>query len=415
MTRNSLCQTASLDVRLHNLAFRIETHAASAGGISPVSDLQWIRENFSGVSQLPDATLGRNRDPFNLCDGIVELHRDASIHQALFAQRELYTQPVPCFSMHGDRVATFAKPSTPEIIYDSELQVFYQIAPESPTIFHPAPVAHLAPPENSNSKVIVVANQNQSSARIAILRVLREIATQRMLASGWLPLHAAAVTFAERSILILGERGAGKSTLMLQLLSEHKCEFLANDRVWIDASSPNGPQVYSIPCVINIRASSLALLTPDSATTSQAFRFRDSICRNWRARETLDETLAKPRSLLGGNESADLSLSPRQFLHLMQRDQVSNAQASMFLFPSIRDEPGFATQRLTPEQCQTKLRENLFPITPSRFSRLPACESLFEDPIAKLANSTCAFALRIQRGKQLSQADVSSVLMHFLR
>jgi hypothetical protein len=402
-------------MRFHNLAFRIEMHAASAGGIRPPSDLQWILENFSSLSQLPDTTFDLDRDPPTRCDGIVVLHRYASVYQALFAQRELYTQAVPCFSMHGDRVATLANPSAPEIIYDSELEVFYQVAPKSTTTFDPAPVVCVATPEDSIPRVLVVANENQPSARIAILRILREIASQRMLAAGWVPMHAAAVTSEDRSILILGERRAGKSTLMLQLLLEHECDFLANDRVWIDVSSPDGPQVYSIPCIINIRASSLALFTPNSPTTTPPLPLCNPLCRTWRARETLDETMTNPRSLPQDHQSADLSLSPRQFLHLVQRNQVSNALATMFLFPSISDEKGFDVQRLTPEQCQTKLRENLFPMAPSEFSKSTARDSTFEDSLAKLAKSIGAFALRIERGRRLSKEDVSSVLRNSLR
>jgi hypothetical protein len=228
-------------------------------------------------------------------------------------------------------------------------------------------------------------------------------------------LHAAAVTSEDRSILILGERRAGKSTLMLQLLLEHDCDFLANDRVWIDASSPDELLVSSIPCIINIRASSLTLLNSNAPTSSPYLPLCDPLCRTWRARETLDETMANTRTLTPGNQSTDLSLSPRQFLHLVQRTQVSKALATMFLFPSICDDAGFGIQRLTPEQCETKLRENLFPITPSKFAESTACDSTFQEPLARIAKSIFGFALRIERGRLLSKENMASVLMNSLR
>lgn len=414
-------EPVTLEIRLQNLAFHIESYSTSATSISQISDLQWIQENLSEATHSTSTSKSTELSFLTSSGGVVALHRDAAIYQTLFNQREFYTQPIQCFSMHGTKVSTLRKPSDPQIIYDCDLQVFYQISKQQRAV--PQSISNRALPFSADSipKVVVFANDKQHSARIAILRIVRELASQRMLSLGWLPLHASAVATAQGSILVLGERRAGKSTLMLQLLTESDCDFLANDRVCIDVFDPNGPQTYSIPCVINLRASSLDLLNTHSTTSEIAHRLCDPVCRTWRARETLEETLAKSHTVHDDIPPTDLTLSPSQFLHLVQRKKVSSASASVILFPTIRDEKGVSTRRLTPDECLSKLQENLFPISPSIFLDMNLQEAksqnassqneMLEASLKHLAKSICSYALDIERGSRLSKEDLSSILI----
>jgi hypothetical protein len=431
-------EPVTLEIRLHNVAFHIESYPTLATEIGQFSDLQWIHENLSDSSHPPMTShppeLGSLTQYGGLnsngglipSGGVVALHRDAAIYQTLTNQRGLFTQPAPCFSMHATSVSTLRKPSDPHLIYDSDLQVFYQISTQPSTTPESTSDPTLSSPEKTIPKIIVFANENQHSARIAILRIVRELASQKMLSLGWLPLHASAVAFAQGSILVLGERRAGKSTLMLQLLTLPACNFLANDRVCIDVFAPNGPQAYSIPCVINLRASTLELLNKHSASSDMANHLCDPICRSWRARETLEETMTKSHTAHENIPPTDLTLSPSQFLHLVQRNKIPSARARVLLFPSIREEQGCCIRRLTPNECLSYLHSNLFPITPSIFLNSSRADTIphtataqaattqdtdFQIPLMQLANSVRGYAIEIERGKLLSKEDLSSLVM----
>lgn len=417
-------EPVTLEIRLQNVAFHIQSYPSPTAEINQVSDLQWIEENLSESSNSPTKSQATELSLPAPGGGVVALHRDPAIYQTLYRQRELYTQPVQCFSMHGSNVSTLKKPSDSQFIYDSDLQVFYQISKKQRAVSRSNSNPSLSLSEDSVPTVIVFANDKQHSARIAILRIVRELASQRMISLGWLPLHASAVATSHGSILVLGERRAGKSTLMLQLLTESSCDFLANDRVCIDVCAPNGPQTYSIPCVINLRASSLDLLSTHSTTSDIPHRLCNPICRTWRARETLEETFSKPHPIRDDIPPTDLTLSPSQFLHLIQRKKVSNAVAGVLLFPSIRDVKGVSIRRLTPDECLSNLRSNLFPITPSVFLNSCCTDSTtqedstqvanFELPLARLANCVCAYAIEIERGRLLSKEVLSSLVMSSL-
>lgn len=433
-------EPVTLEIRLQNVAFHFESYPTPTTEITHISDLQWIHENLSDSSHAPTTSQAPESRPvtpnrgLTPKSGVVALHRDAAIYQSLLSQRELFTQQVQCFSMHGSNVSTLTKPTDPQLIYDSDLQVFYQISTQPSTVPQSISDPALSSSENTIPKVIVFANEKQHSARIAILRIVRELASQHMLSLGWLPIHASAVALAQSSILVLGERRAGKSTLMLQLLTESACHFLANDRVCIDVFAPNGPQTYSIPCVINLRASSLELLNTHSATSEIARRLCNPICRTWRARETLEECMAKSHTPHDDIPPTDLTLSPRQLLHLVQRNKISNATARVLLFPSIRDEKGCSIRRLTPNECLSNLRNNLFPITPSIFLNSSRADSTtqaattqygtandgsandayLQIPLTQLANSVCAYAIEIEQGKLLSKEVLSSLVMSSL-
>ena len=72
------------------------------------------------------------------------------------------------------------------------------------------------------------------AARVRLMRVVREYFHNHALQRGHLLLHAAAVVYKGRSLVIAGGKGSGKTTMMLQLLAEPEAAFLSNDRVLVE-------------------------------------------------------------------------------------------------------------------------------------------------------------------------------------
>ena len=74
---------------------------------------------------------------------------------------------------------------------------------------------------------------NRLTARVRLMRVVREYFHNAALHAGGLVLHAAAVVHDGRAIAVAGRKGAGKTTMLLRLLRDANASFLSNDRVLV--------------------------------------------------------------------------------------------------------------------------------------------------------------------------------------
>ena len=77
------------------------------------------------------------------------------------------------------------------------------------------------------------------TARVALMRVVREYAMLYATQAGWLILHAAAVCVGGDAFVIAGPKRAGKTTLLLHALRNEQGAYVSNDRVALGAE-PSG-------------------------------------------------------------------------------------------------------------------------------------------------------------------------------
>ena len=128
---------------------------------------------------------------------------------------------------------------------------------------------------NEGSRVTVRygdCSQARPTARVRLMRVVREYFHNASLQAGGVVLHAAGVVTDGRAIASAGRKGAGKTTTLLRILRDAHTSFLSNDRVLVTGDLT--PQAQSIPTVVSLRDGTLGLL-PDLATRlSQAGDFR---------------------------------------------------------------------------------------------------------------------------------------------
>ncbi len=113
---------------------------------------------------------------------------------------------------------------------------------------------------------------NRLTARVRLMRVVREYFHNSSLHAGGLVLHAAAVVHDGRAIAIAGRKGAGKTTMLLRLLRDANASFLSNDRVLVTGDL--APQAQAIPTVVSLRDGTLGLLPLLATRLSQAGDFR---------------------------------------------------------------------------------------------------------------------------------------------
>ncbi|MER6633693.1 hypothetical protein ABT301_36705 [Streptomyces sp. NPDC000987] len=80
-------------------------------------------------------------------------------------------------------------------------------------------------------RLVIVGDQAEPVA-VAAARLARELVRGQLLEDGWSVLHASAATRNRDAVLVLGGKGAGKTTSVL-LLARAGWEVLANDRVFV--------------------------------------------------------------------------------------------------------------------------------------------------------------------------------------
>ncbi|MCQ8771347.1 hypothetical protein [Streptomyces telluris] len=90
---------------------------------------------------------------------------------------------------------------------------------------------------------IRIVGCDEESVALAAARLAREVVRGRLLQEGWSILRASAVVRGDRTILVLGSHGAGKTTCAL-LLARCGWQLLANDRVFV---RPAGDGVRVLP------------------------------------------------------------------------------------------------------------------------------------------------------------------------
>lgn len=78
---------------------------------------------------------------------------------------------------------------------------------------------------------LVIVGEHPEPVAVAAARLARELVRAQLLADGWTVLHASAAVKDGRTVLTLGDKGAGKTTTAL-LLARQGWGLLANDRVF---------------------------------------------------------------------------------------------------------------------------------------------------------------------------------------
>lgn len=197
--------------------------------------------------------------------------------------------------------------------------------------------------------VRILAAAERPHARLAAMRVLRELASADAVGRGVLPVHAAAVADDTGVTLFAGPRKAGKSTLLLHALLRGGVRYVANDRAFVVLGSARAT-VLGMPTIVSLREATLAL-APALRTeiTSKAWHYA--------------ATIAEARAHRASGEAAEgiggrwpPGLSPAQLVALLGVEARAGGALSRIVLPEIAPGgPRFALRRLAPEQAAARL------------------------------------------------------------
>ena len=206
----------------------------------------------------------------------------------------------------------------PLTVQDPELELFYRFFPR-------------------RAYIEIVSFKYRTSLRVALLRIVREIASHYLEYQGQTQFHAAALSYKGKGFLVCGPRRAGKTSFITHALLDPASRYIANDRAIINYDVARDSFIVSgMPTLVTIR----------EGTTNFFSGLALSKFYHWRARMTLAESLVLPEPEPGAEKSAKLVLSPAQYHHLLGIHPVVEAPLWVMLFPRV--DTAYRGSRLIP-------------------------------------------------------------------
>jgi hypothetical protein len=230
-----------------------------------------------------------------------------------------------CFVLDGRAVAhpEWRAAGQERVVFDESYGAFYCVGPGS-------------------GDVRVLTDGGSARTRVALMRVVRELAMAASVEGGALLLHAAAYALGEQGVVLAGPKGAGKTTLLLGALAAGAARFVTNDRVVVRLED-GVARGRGLPTIVTILPGTLAML-PDVGA-----RLRR---RSWRHDLTIAETaMAGPP---GESVGRAASLSPAQLCVAIGAAAQAEARLARIVFPCV--DPHADGIRLEPLDDATAVR-----------------------------------------------------------
>jgi hypothetical protein len=302
------------------------------------------------------------------CDRSVVLRVDAAGYDRLLASGRPGS---------GVRVEGFARDSAPVLLErwpsNGSTSVFRD--PRRP-IFYVV--------SENGARIEILARERGPKCRTTLMRVVRELTMDRVVATGGVLVHGAAIRVDGGVIAICGPKRSGKTTLLMALLMTPGTRYVANARCALRANGA-GVSVRGLPTIVSIR--------------------RDGLERFPAARQRLSAV----RPDLAGHEQPDrpnFSLSPPEFCALMNDcPRASGGPLLALIHPRITDDPTrLSLHRLDADEALERFRQGLFRAAHASplgeaFASAAAREASFErESQRRIVESIPSFDVRLGAG-----------------
>lgn len=198
------------------------------------------------------------------------------------------------------------------------------------------------------SQVDLVGGAMTRRWRFTLVLVIHELVATR-LRHRQLEIHAAGTEAGGRAILMVGPKGAGKTTLSFHLLRSGLVGWLANDRVFAGAEH-GSITIRGVPTALKVRPATVAEFPELHLGVPEIER-----PYLYGVDEPMPPPEAEPR------ESEVLMLSPSQVARRLGAQRTASAPLGALVFPEVdTSSVGWSLERLAPEEVGTRIWANLF-------------------------------------------------------
>ncbi len=232
---------------------------------------------------------------------------------------------------------------------------------------------------DGSGAVTVLASADEPKARLALMRVVRELATAHALRRGCLHVHGAAVELSGRAVVFAGPRRSGKSTLLLHVLLSGSggsggsggVRYLTNDRLLVDVER-DPPEARAMPTVVTLRQETLATFPGFRARLRSAGYRLGRTLAELAARDAAGASRPLPPGEGRGEGAAGpscphvtappppASLSPAQHCALAGVEATGATRLASIVFPSLApDVARFEVRPLPPGEAARRLGASL--------------------------------------------------------
>jgi hypothetical protein len=213
-------------------------------------------------------------------------------------------------------------------------------------------------------RITLVSRVDGGRSRIAVMRVVRELAMNRAQRDGGVILHASAFSLGGRGVIVTGPKGAGKTTLLMYALQATPSEYVSNDRVLLRLDG--GPRIRGIPTIVTLRQPTLDFFPPVLE------RLRES---GYTIRLTRREASEQSASELAAHRDGRRSIAPSQFCDVLGVKSTAGARPAGLIFPRLSDRTGpIRLSRIPREPAAERLYDSLFGVR-----KLRTTSPLFSD------------------------------------
>lgn len=292
--------------------------------------LLWLEEFLA-----PQFEVGDNTS----CDCKVSFDTDPEQYEQTLRRGQ---QPngtfIDCFSLDREfeRHPLWRARGDGKTIFDKGRKVFYSINPKV-------------------SDIQVLTKSDTSRSRIALMRVVRELATAHSQRAGDLHVHGAAFAVGDKGIVISGPKGSGKTALLIHTLQAKGTRYITNDRVFVILSGIY-PVIRGMPTIVGIPSKTLEMFPQ----LHESF-----LLSPYDRNQTIIEAKnsARQGTSAAANRGSDWSpsVSAAQLCDLLGVVPVGQAKLSAFVFPRVsRDVRTIQLKPLPPEAAALRLAEGLF-------------------------------------------------------
>ncbi len=265
---------------------------------------EWLQEFFCPHFQIVDQSD---------CDYQIFFREDTADYEKLLEKQEQYSHNlINCFLL-DNRVIIFPgfKINNNELIVsDDNFKVFYLI-------------------DKEHGKIQILTTKNNYRARIALMRVIRELTMNYYMVSQGIFIHGSAFEIDGKAMIIVGNKGAGKTTLMLYNLLNKRTKYLSNDRLFILEES-NNYLVKGMPTIASILPSSLEMLPTFKS------RLYASFFNVQYTKKEAKELGELPK--IGKNSK--IGITPAQLSEITETLPISQAKLGAIVFPKITHQKG---------------------------------------------------------------------------